>query len=60
MKQTKLNREMTKAFKKWVVRRDNGNCQILFALTELDDFVSELETIAIFYCEEHTKLKGKE
>ena len=41
--QTQFNREITKLFKKWIVRRDGGNCQILFALTELDDFIEDIE-----------------
>ncbi len=30
-------------FKKWFVKRPNGNCQVLFALSELDDFCDEIE-----------------
>lgn len=33
---------ITKLFKKYIAKRPNGNCQILFALTELDDFVDEI------------------
>ena len=29
-------------FKKWIVKRPNGQCQILFALAELDGFVDEI------------------
>lgn len=29
-------------FKKWIVRRPKGQCQILFSLMELDDFVREI------------------
>lgn len=35
-------REITRCFKKYFVRRPNGNCQVLFALTELDDLVEEI------------------
>lgn len=41
----KEKREITKLFKKWFVRRDNGNCQVLFALTELDGFVDEIHKV---------------
>ena len=37
-----IRREITKLFKKWIVKRPNGNCQILFALSELDKFVDEI------------------
>jgi len=29
-------------FKKYIVKRPNGNCQVLFALTELDDLCDEI------------------
>ena len=29
--------------KKWIVKRPKGMCQILFSLTELDDFCDEIE-----------------
>jgi hypothetical protein len=29
-------------FKKYIVKRPNGNCQVLFALTELDDLCKEI------------------
>ena len=35
-------RQITKLFKKYIVQRPNGNCQVLFALTELDDLVDEI------------------
>ena len=31
-----------KLFKKYIVKRPNGNCQVLFALTELDDLCMEI------------------
>ncbi len=31
-----------KLFKKYIVKRPNGNCQILFALSELDSFCEEI------------------
>ena len=34
--------EITKCFKKYIVKRPNGNCQVLFALTELDNLVDEI------------------
>jgi hypothetical protein len=34
--------KITKCFKKYIVKRPNGNCQVLFALTELDDLVDEI------------------
>ena len=37
-----LERAITKLFKKWIVRRPHGMCQVLFALTELDDLVDEI------------------
>lgn len=37
-----LNHRITWLFEKYFVKRDGGNCQILFALTELDDFVEEI------------------
>jgi len=33
---------ITKLFKKWIVKRANGQCQILFPLCELDNFVNEI------------------
>jgi len=30
-------------FKKWIVKRPKGMCQILFSLTELDSFCYEIE-----------------
>lgn len=29
-------------FKKWLVRRPEGQCQVLFSWYELDDFVDEI------------------
>ena len=41
-KDDKLAKKITSLFKKWIVKRPNGQCQILFALTELDNFVYEI------------------
>ena len=51
LKKEKLKIKITRLFKKWIVKRPNGQCQILFALTELDDFVNKIinETINILY-----------
>lgn len=38
----KQQKEITKLFKKYIVKRPNGNCQVLFALTELDNLVDEI------------------
>ena len=37
-------------FKKWIVKRPKGMCQILFSLTELDGFCDEIknEIIGLF------------
>ena len=34
--------EITRLFKKYIVKRPDGNCQALFALTELDELVEEI------------------
>ena len=40
-------------FKKWLVRRPNGGCQVLFSWYELDDFVDEIiKTFKIYEEEE--------
>ena len=44
-KEQKEIRDVTKLFKKYFVRRPNGNCQVLFALTELDDLVEEIDKV---------------
>ena len=33
---------ITKLFKKWIVKRPNGQCQILFSLYELDKLIDEI------------------
>ena len=33
---------MQSLFKKWIVKRPKGMCQILFSLTELDNFCDEI------------------
>ena len=42
MKKKSLKNKITSLFKKWIVKRPNGQCQILFSLTELDKFVDEI------------------
>ena len=42
-----MNKKITKLFKKYIVKRPNGNCQVLFALSELDDLVEEIERLMI-------------
>jgi len=32
-------------FKPWIVRRPRGNCQIVFALTELDDICGQIKEL---------------
>ena len=43
----KLKIKITSLFKKWIVKRPNGQCQILFSLTELDNFVDEISDIKV-------------
>lgn len=45
----KLNREtitlqdkITELFKQYIVKRPSGNCQVLFALTEIDGLVDKI------------------
>lgn len=45
MERESLERKITKLFKPYFVRRPNGNCQVLFALTELDDLVERITKI---------------
>lgn len=40
-----MEKEITKCFKKYIVKRPNGNCQVLFALTELDNLVQEIISV---------------
>ena len=42
MKEKTITIRITRLFKKWIVKRPNGQCQILFPLTELDKFVDEI------------------
>lgn len=37
-----VKRNITRLFKKYFVKRPNGNCQVLFALTELDTLVNDI------------------
>jgi len=41
-KEKPIKNNITSLFKKWIVKRPNGQCQILFSLTELDKFVDEI------------------
>ena len=41
----KLKKKITRLFKKWIVKRPDGQCQILFSLTELDNFVDEISDL---------------
>ena len=51
-----LERAITKLFKKWIVKRPRGMCQVLFALTELDEFVDEI--VAVVREDELAKLRA--
>jgi len=42
MKKKSLKNRITCIFKKWIVKRPDGQCQILFSLYELDKFVDEI------------------
>jgi len=42
MKEKSLRRRIITLFKKWIVKRPQGQCQILFSLYELDKFVEEI------------------
>ena len=55
MKKKSLDIRITSLFGKYIVKRPKGNCQILFALSELDNFVDEImEEIA----KEHESING--
>jgi len=54
MEKEELEKEITKLFKKYFVRRPNGNCQVLFALTELDSLVDDICLV------DRTKHKNKD
>ena len=41
----KIRLKVTRLFKKYYVKRPRGNCQVLFALTELDDLVEEILSV---------------
>lgn len=47
---------ITRLFKKYIVKRPNGNCQVLFALTELDDLVDEIVSLKFLLPSLPTKL----
>jgi len=38
----KLKKRITSLFKKWIVKRPEGQCQILFSIYELDKFIDEI------------------
>jgi len=42
MKKKLIKDKITLLFKKWIVKRPNGQCQILFSLYELDKLVDEI------------------
>lgn len=42
MKKKPIKKRITALFKKWIVKRPQGQCQILFSLYELDKFVDEI------------------
>lgn len=42
MKKKSTRYKVTHLFKKWIVKRPNGQCQILFSLTELDGLVDKI------------------
>jgi len=37
-----VRNRITSLFKKWIVKRPNGQCQILFSLYELDKLIDEI------------------
>ena len=42
MKRKAMKNRITSLFKKWIVKRPEGQCQILFSIYELDEFVDEI------------------
>lgn len=46
LERTLVIRNVTRLFKPYFVRRQNGNCQVLFALTELDDLIKRIVDIS--------------
>lgn len=42
MKKKLVRDRITHLFKKWIVKRPNGQCQILFSLYELDKLIDEI------------------
>ena len=42
MKKKLIRDRIACLFKKWIVKRPNGQCQILFSLYELDKFIDEI------------------
>ena len=57
MRRKKVKDRVTSLFKKYIVKRPNGQCQILFSLTELDGFVNEI--FIELFDEEYLKLQNK-
>lgn len=59
MKKKSLKNKITSLFKKWIVKRPNGQCQILFSITELDGFVDKIfsEIFLDYKSNNHQKLK---
>jgi len=42
MKKKSLRDRIIFLFKKWIVKRPKGQCQILFSIYELDKFIDEI------------------
>ena len=42
MKKKTLKNKITALFKKWIVKRPQGQCQILFSIYELDNIIEKI------------------
>lgn len=42
MKEKPLRNRITALFKKWIVKRPRGQCQILFSIYELDEIIDKI------------------
>lgn len=42
MKNKPIKNRITALFKKWIVKRPQGQCQILFSIYELDNIVEKI------------------
>ena len=49
MKKKTINHDLANIFKVWIAKRPNGNCQILFALTELDGIIDKIAKVLSSY-----------